>query len=218
MKKERHEIGILQSGGLVAYPTESFYALGVDATNAKAVQRLFRAKGRKKGKSIALIAANLAQVRKFFYMTAAELRLAKKFWPALGSDPSAMSSGPKGARARRGALTILLQPKSPTTPASGHPSLEKEGTRSSPHRILIGVRVPAHAQARALALKAGVPITATSANRSGQPPTKSAAKVKRDFPGILVLPGRCGRQRRPSTVVMLENRSIITLRQGSVHV
>jgi L-threonylcarbamoyladenylate synthase len=37
---------VLKAGGLVAYPTESFYALGADALNADAVNRVFEAKGR----------------------------------------------------------------------------------------------------------------------------------------------------------------------------
>lgn len=209
----------IKRGNIVAYPTESFYALGVDATNAKAIQRLFRVKYREKGKPIALVAADMKQVKKFFYVSTIELRLAKKYWP--------------------GVLTILLRPKPPTTPASGHPSsgrrggiavrallglttpafghpsLKKEGRLLSPCRI--GVRVPAHAGARRLAKIAGGPLTATSANISGQPPTKSAAKVKRDFPGILIWPGRCGQQRLPSTVIEIVKNKIITHRLGSLN-
>jgi hypothetical protein len=73
------------------YPTESFYALGVKATNRLAVEQLFRIKQREPGKPIALIAANLQQVRKFFIMSKTEERLARQFWP--------------------GSLTMLLKPK-----------------------------------------------------------------------------------------------------------
>ncbi len=191
---------------MFAYPTESFYALGVDATNPLAIRQLFHLKHREKGKPIALIAGDLEQVRKFFYLSKEESKLARKYWP--------------------GAMTILLRPKKQiaaralvgTTPSrhpAGHPSFAKEGTLWGPRRI--GVRVPAHAQARALAMSIGAPITATSANISGQPPTKLAAKVKKDFPGILVMSGRCGRLRQPSTVIEMRKSKIHILRHGSVH-
>lgn len=191
---------------LFFYPTESFYALGADATNEKAIRELFRVKHREKNKPIALIAADLAQVKKFFVLSKAEERLAKKFWP--------------------GPLTILLTPKkiiaadalfgtTPTSPSrfvrTGHPSSGRKG------RYRIGVRVPNHAGARALAKQVGAPITATSANRSGQSPTKSFNKVKREFPGILGVPGRCGRLRKPSTVIEIVNRNVIILRPGAIH-
>lgn len=175
----------IQRGKLFAYPTESFYALGVDATDTEAIRQLFHVKHRESGKPIALIAADVKQVKKFFYMSRPEERLARKYWP--------------------GALTIVLTPKQAI-------AVRALGA----HRI--GVRVPAHAGARRLAAKVGVPLTATSANISGQPPTKSAGKVKRDFPGILVMPGRCGRAAQPSTVVTIVKNKIQIIRSGAVYV
>ena len=193
MQHTRHSFS--KQPTIVAYPTESFYALGADARDPKAIKELFRLKHREQGKPVALIAADLKQVKKFFIMSKAETELAQQFWP--------------------GALTILLQPKKtiaadalfPTTPP---PLLKKEGTKR------IGVRVPAHAGARRLAKQVGAPITATSANISGQPPTKSSTRVKRDFPGILIVPGRCGRQRKPSTVIEGHGNHFHILRAGSI--
>lgn len=170
---------------IIAYPTESFYALGVKATDAQAIQQLFRLKHREKRKPVALIAADIQQVKKFFVMTKDEERLAKKHWP--------------------GSLTMLLAPKS---------SIQDKALGAKK----IGVRVPAHAGARQLAHQAGSPITATSANISGQPPTKSARKVKHDFPGILVMSGKCGRATKPSTVVEVRKNSIAILRDGAVKI
>lgn len=174
---------IFQKGIIIGFPTESFFALGAPATDARAIQLLFRIKKREAGKPIALIAANVAQVKKFFVMSKAEERLAKKHWP--------------------GALTILLRPKARI-------AARALGARR------IGVRVPAHAGARRLAKKIGAPITATSANYSGQSPTKSARRVKRDFPGILVMSGTCGRATKPSTVIKLDRNNINILRPGAV--
>lgn len=190
-------LNTLREGSIVAYPTESFYALGVDATNPRAIRQLFRVKHREKNKPVALIAGSIKQVEKFFVMSKAERSLARRHWP--------------------GALTVLLRPKkfiagTTLAPTSPYPSLGRRG------QIKIGVRIPAHPQARALALRLGPPITATSANISGQPPTKSAAKIKRDFPGILIMPGRCGSQTKPSTVAEIMNNKIVIHRQGAVYV
>lgn len=198
---------------IFAYPTESFYALGVPATDAKAIQQLFRVKHREPNKPIALIAADIAQVKKFFYVSSAELRLMKKYWP--------------------GALTILLKPKTPSSLRQTQGRLGRRGaiavsallglTTPSPLLTLrrgparVGVRVPDHAPARELALECGAPITATSANISDQPPTKSARKLKRDFPDIMIVPGQCGQERRPSTVVEIIKNKIIIHRQGSLN-
>ena len=70
------------SGGLiVAYPTETFYGLGVDPRNAAAVDRLFAAKQRAAGLAIPLIAADLDQVDRVGRLGALGRRLADRFWP-----------------------------------------------------------------------------------------------------------------------------------------
>lgn len=175
----------IRSGMVIAFPTESFYALGVDATDPNAIAQLFKLKKREQGKPIALVAGSIQQAEKFFYVSAHERAVMKKYWP--------------------GSLTILLKPKkSIAAKALG-------GRR-------IGIRVPAHAGARKLCEEAGVPLTATSANLSGQPPTKSAAVLRRTFPAILSVPGRCGRQTQPSTIVVIDQQKIRVIRQGAVHV
>lgn len=104
-----------------------------------------------------------------------------------------------------GPLTLLLQPKSTI-------NAKALGAKK------IGVRVPSHSVARSLAKKLGAPITATSANRSGEPPTKSRRALKREFPDILIVPGRCGRQSQPSTIIDVRGAELHIIRQGSVHV
>jgi len=51
---------ILKDGGVIAYPTETFYGLGVDATNVKAVERLFGVKGRDFKNPIPVVIGNIA--------------------------------------------------------------------------------------------------------------------------------------------------------------
>ncbi len=192
----------LRFGNVAAYPTESFFALGADATNARAIRKIFRLKGRGKN-PIALIAGSIAQVERFFYVDKEERRLMRSYWP--------------------GALTILLKPKkaiaadallstTPSRPSSGHPSLERRGSYG------VGVRVPKHAVARRLAQSLGCPITATSANISGEKPTKLRTVVVRTFHGIVMVHGTCGASKKPSTVVSLSSGKINVLRKGAVNV
>jgi len=55
-------VAVLQGGGIIAYPTETFYGLGVDATNIKAVERLFAVKGRDFKNPIPVVIGDVAQL------------------------------------------------------------------------------------------------------------------------------------------------------------
>jgi L-threonylcarbamoyladenylate synthase len=72
---------VLRRGGLVAYPTETFYGLGALARDAAAVARLARAKGRPDGKPLPLLAADRAQVEEVAALGPVAARLADAFWP-----------------------------------------------------------------------------------------------------------------------------------------
>jgi L-threonylcarbamoyladenylate synthase len=72
---------VLRGGGIVAYPTETFYGLGALAREAAAVIRLAGAKGRPDGKPLPLVAADRAQVEEVAELDDAAVRLAEVFWP-----------------------------------------------------------------------------------------------------------------------------------------
>jgi L-threonylcarbamoyladenylate synthase len=73
---------VVRAGGLVAYPTDTLYALGVDPFNAAAVERLFDAKGRKAETAIPLIAADVEQIEAALgVLPEVGARLASAFWP-----------------------------------------------------------------------------------------------------------------------------------------
>ncbi len=77
----REAAAVLRRGGLVAYPTETFYGLGALATDAAAVDRLARAKGRPDGKPLPLLAADLAAVEEVAVVDAGARRVAARLWP-----------------------------------------------------------------------------------------------------------------------------------------
>jgi L-threonylcarbamoyladenylate synthase len=72
---------VLRAGGVVAYPTETFYGLGALARDAAAVARLSAAKGRPEAKPLPLLADGLAQVEEIARLDATARRLAAAFWP-----------------------------------------------------------------------------------------------------------------------------------------
>ena len=73
---------ILRGGGLVAFPTETVYGLGVDATNPKAIERLNQVKGRPPEKPYSLHVHSLDQVRKLVAsIPPLAERLMERFWP-----------------------------------------------------------------------------------------------------------------------------------------
>ena len=77
----RRAAEIIRRGGVVAYPTDTFYGLAVDPRNAEAVGRLFVVKGRDAGKASPLIASSLAQAAEAVEFTDLGRRLAERFWP-----------------------------------------------------------------------------------------------------------------------------------------
>ena len=72
---------VLRGGGVVAYPTDTFYGLAVDPRNADAVGVLFAVKGRDAGKPSPLIAASLEQAQLAVVFNDIAEVLARRFWP-----------------------------------------------------------------------------------------------------------------------------------------
>lgn len=71
----------LAAGGIVAYPTDTFYGLAVDPRNLDAVRKLFDAKGRAATHASPLIGATVAQAEQAVEFHDAARKLAAQFWP-----------------------------------------------------------------------------------------------------------------------------------------
>jgi len=178
-------VGVLRSGGIVAFPTDTLYGLAVDPRRADAVERLFALKGRDSSVAVPLVAASIEQAARAVMFSDLERRAAAAFWP--------------------GPLSIVAS-------AYGCIAAEALGGRTT-----VAIRVPAHDIARALADAFGFPITATSANRSGEPAAVSPDHVEAALPQIDVLidagPAPGG---PPSTIIAFEANGPILLRAGAV--
>ncbi len=178
---------ILAAGGLVAFPTETVYGLGADATNATAIARLYAAKGRPRFNPLIAHVADLAAARTLAKFDAAAETLAEKFWP--------------------GPLTLVL----PKSTGCAVAELATAGLDS------IAVRMPDHPVARDLLRAFGKPIVAPSANRSGHVSPTTAAHVLADLRGRidLILDGGATPVGVESTIVACLDRPVL-LRPGGL--
>ena len=147
----------LGQGGLVAFPTETVYGLGADATNAAAIARLYQAKGRPAFNPLIAHVGDLTAARQIGRFDAAALRLAEAFWP--------------------GPLTLVL----PKTADCGVADLATAGLDT------VAIRIPAHPVAREILRLFGHPVVAPSANLSGHVSPTTAAHVRSDLDGRIDL-------------------------------
>jgi L-threonylcarbamoyladenylate synthase len=74
-------VNILRSGGVVAMPTDTLYALSAAARDAMAVQRVFDIKGREPGKPLLLFVSDMAMAEEIGVFNDNARRLAGHFWP-----------------------------------------------------------------------------------------------------------------------------------------
>jgi L-threonylcarbamoyladenylate synthase len=142
-----HAAGLLREGRLVAFPTETVYGLGADATDERAVAAIFEAKGRPRFNPLIVHVPGLAEAEALAVLDARARALAARFWP--------------------GPLTLVL----PRRAGGGLSLLASAGLDT------VAVRAPAHPIAQALLRAVGRPIAAPSANRSGRVSPTEAAHV-----------------------------------------
>lgn len=179
---------VLRCGGLVAFPTETVYGLGADATSDAAVAAIFAAKNRPQFNPLIVHFADADRAAGAVAFDERARRLAEAFWP--------------------GPLTLVL----PRRAANGISLLVSAGLDT------VAVRVPRQPTARALLAEAGIPVAAPSANRSFSVSPTRASHVAADLDGCIDLildDGPCpvGLE---STVVDLSTAEATLLRLGGL--
>ena len=169
----------IRRGGLVAYPTESCYGLGCDPRNRNAVLKLLRLKQRPQNKGLILIAAHYRQVARYLQ-------------PLTPGEQAKLKCD--GAQA----ITYLMpaKPSCPRWLRGAHDTL--------------AVRITAHRQAAMLCDSLNMALVSTSANYSGARPVRTYAQCRHMFGNrVLVLPGRVGKRKKPSTICAWTSGKII---------
>ena len=179
---------ILRAGGLVAFPTETVYGLGADATDPKAVAGIYAAKDRPRfNPLISHVADGDAAQAQGVFDAVAE-KLADAFWP--------------------GPLTLVV----PAAPGCTVSDFARAGLET------LGLRVPSHPLARDLLRLVGRPLAAPSANRSGRISPTLAEHVLGDLEGRIdaIVDGGPARVGLESTIVSVIDGAARLLRPGGI--
>lgn len=181
-------VEILLAGGVVAFPTETVYGLGADATNAEAVSRIFEAKGRPADNPLIVhVDSKEAALGYVQEVSPKALQCMDAFWP--------------------GALTLILQAQPGAFAKNVTADLQT-----------VGIRVPNHPVALSLLRKLQLPLAAPSANTSGKPSPTLAEHVYHDMDGKipLILDGGATEIGIESTVLDMTSEPPVILRPGKV--
>ena len=181
----RQAAHIVRRGGLIAYPTDSCYALGCHLGDAPAQQRLRRLRGMDRQHHLTLMCRDLSEIASYALVDNVQYRILRAATP--------------------GAYTFILR-----------------ATREVPRRLMhprrrtIGVRVPAHAAARALLAELGEPmLSATLLAPVGETPFADAREIRAALEhqlDLVIDSGPCGVE--PSTVIDLSGAAPVVLRAG----
>lgn len=179
---------VLRRGGLVAFPTDTLYALGANALDPAAIERVLTVKGRHHGKPLSVL---VPSVEAAAALVAASLpdgaqALMRAFWP--------------------GALTVVVRASAKI------PSVLTAATGT------VGLRMPAGAVAQALLAAFAGPIIGTSANKTGAADPADAKTVQKAIGGQidLVLDGGRVTLGVPSTVIDCTAEPARILREGAI--
>ncbi len=160
-RKIKRAVEALEAGEVIAYPTDTVYALGCDLFNKKAIDRLYQIKGIDRTQMLAFVCQNLGDVARYAVMHDSVYRVLKQYLP--------------------GPYCFIL-----------------EATREVPKiiqtpRKTVGVRIPQHPVALAIAAELGRPMISSTAARHGETPDPDPREVDLTFPGLaLVLDAGAG--------------------------
>ncbi|NIY93691.1 L-threonylcarbamoyladenylate synthase [Vibrio diazotrophicus] len=175
----------LQSGEVIAYPTEGVFGVGCDPDSPEAIEKLLQLKQRPVEKGLILIAASYEQLLPYIdesQLTAEQLQQVKSTWP--------------------GPVTWVM------------PASSKVSKRVSGQFDTIAVRVTDHPLVQQLCNAYGKPLTSTSANLTGQPSCMTTEEVEEQLGDKLVaiLRGATGGRNKPSEI--RDAKTLQVLRQG----
>ncbi len=179
---------LLRAGQTVAFPTETVYGLGADATDGIAVAGIFEAKGRPRFNPLIVHVPRVEAAEALIELPAAGKALAQAFWP--------------------GPLTLVA----PMRPDAGVADLVTAGLPT------LAVRVPAHPLAQSLLQAVDRPVAAPSANPSGKISPTTAAHVIDGLSGRIaaVLDGGPCEVGLESTIIGFDGDRGVLLRPGGL--
>ncbi len=185
-------IDILNSDGLIVYPTETFFALGCKLSSEISISKIFKTKKRLLAMPLPVIIADFEQINSVTNLSSSlhdDIKeLSKHFWP--------------------GPLSLVLPARVTVSP------LLTGGTGK------IALRQSSHPVAVALAKQSGVPLVSSSANISGVQPVTKISEMDQDFlksiDAILDLKPEPSGGLASTIIEPLGNKSFSILREGAI--
>lgn len=179
---------VIRHSGTIAFPTETVYGLGADATNSLAVAKIYEAKGRPSFNPLIVHVADSHGALREGMFNRFAVSLAEAFWP--------------------GPLTLVV----PFAPTGRVCDLARAGLET------IALRIPAHPVALALIQQAGCPIAAPSANRSGHVSPTQSSHVLDDLDTRIdgLIESEASIVGLESTIVSLTDHEPVLLRAGGI--
>ena len=145
----REAVGVLRSGGVILYPTDTVWGIGCDATDPKAVARVFAIKRRSDSKALVLLAANLDMVARYV-----------KAVPNIAIDLVEVNDKP---------MTLIYPGAICGAYGLAENAVAEDGS--------VGMRIPLPGFWRDLVARLGRPLVSTSANISGEPTPRRFAEI-----------------------------------------
>ena len=183
-------VELLQKGKLIGFPTETVYGLGADATNQKAILKIYKNKKRPKSNPLIVHTETIEQASSIGVFNSKIEKIAKDIWP--------------------GPLTVIVKKRE-------NSNICKELCAGND---TIAIRVSSNKTILAIIKKLGNPIAAPSANKSGMLSPTSAAHVEKQFKNNidipLILDGGKTKIGVESTVIGVKNNNIIIYRHGGI--
>jgi L-threonylcarbamoyladenylate synthase len=181
---------LIIAGETVAVPTETVYGLAADATNALAVARIYKAKGRPSFNPLIIHVSDLAAAREIGEFSREAVKLADEHWP--------------------GPLTLVV-------PLRAGAEIASLVTAGLPN---VGLRVPDHPAMQALLRASERPLAAPSSNASGSISPTRAEHVLKSLGGRIPLVIDAGPTKRgiESTIIASTGGGLRLLRLGPIEI
>lgn len=169
----------LKKGGVVICPTDTVYGFLADASNKKAVEKIYKIKKRPKSKPLSLFVKDVTMAQKIALINEKQAKMLKKYWP--------------------GKYTFILARRFPEVGPRG--TLRLYGLSKD----TVGIRIPKHLFLQKLLKKVNRPLAQTSVNISTQEPLNKIGDIIKQFgkKDVLIIDGNDLKKAKPSKIIDL---------------
>lgn len=185
-------ISALKKGGVVICPTDTVYGFLADASNKKAVEKIYKIKKRLKSKPLPIFVKDLTMAKGLAEISKEQEKIIKKYWP--------------------GKYTFVLKCK------SQNPNLKVKVKNRKLYGVAkdtIAIRIPKHKFLNELLKKINRPLVQTSVNISGREVLRTIEDIKKSFreqKEVLIIDGGNLKKSKPSAIMGLTSPKLIKLR------